>query len=174
MRRSRHRFVWGMVLLAGLLLGSGAAFGRGGGGHGGGGHGGGGGGRGGGGGGHGGGGVARGGYGSVAGQRGGGGFHGAGGYRGGYGGYRGGGYRGGYGGGRGHVLTPRVYGGRAWWPRYWHGAWNWSTYAPYYVFANGGYGYYWYYCAQADGFYPDVPQCPTGWQLAPADAPPDY
>ena len=143
MNRARKRFAWVAVLFGALLLFAGPAYSRhGGGGHGGGGHGGGG---------H------------------GGGFHG--------GGFHGGGYRGGshvgggYRGYRGYGMGPRWFGGRSWWPRWWRGGWLWSAYPPYYVSspAYGTEGYFWYYCPESDAFYPDIPACPTGWQLAPAD-----
>jgi hypothetical protein len=63
------------------------------------------------------------------------------------------------------------YGGRVWWPRWWAGAWGWSLYAPYYVYApaSSSYGYYWYFCQSANAYYPDVQACPEGWQLMPAE-----
>jgi hypothetical protein len=63
------------------------------------------------------------------------------------------------------------YRGRSYWPRWWQGAWGWSIYAPYYIYvpAESGYGFYWYYCASSDAYYPDVPECPEGWQLIPAE-----
>jgi hypothetical protein len=30
----------------------------------------------------------------------------------------------------------------------------------------------WYYCTQLAGYYPYVPQCPSGWQAVPATPPP--
>ena len=32
---------------------------------------------------------------------------------------------------------------------------------------------YWYYCAQPSGYYPDVKQCPGGWQPVSPQLPPE-
>jgi hypothetical protein len=154
MSLSRHRFTWGLIVLLALALSSGIAFARGG---------------------------HRGGQGGGHGAYRTGGGHGA--YRtGGHGAYRGGGHGGGvyvgyHGGAPGHRAAvhhgghgpgPRFSGGRAWWPRYWRGAWVWTAYAPSYAYAAGSYGYFWYYCPQLDAFYPDLLSCPAPWQLVPA------
>jgi hypothetical protein len=35
---------------------------------------------------------------------------------------------------------------------------------PHYIEQEGAPGSYWYYCPQANGYYPYVQQCPGGWQ----------
>lgn len=120
-----------------------------------------------------------------------------GGYRGysGHGGHSG--YRGynGHGGhnnhGGGHVGIG-VYLGPGWWGPGWRGAYPYTPYYPYYPYypapvvvqqpsteiyvqqaPQAEESYYWYYCRESQGYYPDVDRCPGGWlKVVPSTNPP--
>jgi len=125
----------------------------------------------------------------------------AGSFRGGHGfhgtGFRGGSLRGSHGfhgsrfhGSRLHGGTRVVIGaGLGWWgwPGWWGSGW-WGAPYPYYASAPmivqpppvyieqsmpGQAATYWYYCEQAQGYYPYVTSCPGGWMtVVPPTAPP--
>jgi hypothetical protein len=116
-----------------------------------------------------------------------GGYHG--GYQGGYhGGYHGG-YRGGYYGGYYGHRYPGYWGPWYWGPRLWIGSGLWWG-APYYSYPSPPAAVqqppiyvepapppeepqYWYYCQDAQGYYPYVQQCPKGWmKVVPQTQPP--
>ena len=72
------------------------------------------------------------------------------------------------------------------WRHAWHNGvygWWWLLDDDWYFYPEPIYPYpayigpvtpqYWYHCASPAGFYPDVPACPTGWQVMPASPPPD-
>jgi len=115
------------------------------------------------------------------------------GYQGGYhGGYRGGyygGYRGGYYGGYYGHRYPGYWGPRYWGPSVWIGSGLWWGSPNYYypsppavvqqppVYVEPApppeEPQYWYYCQDAQAYYPYVQQCPKGWmKVVPQPQPP--
>ena len=108
---------------------------------------------------------------------------------GGHGGYHG--YKG-HGGyhdhGGGHIGVG-VYLGPGWWGPAWRDPYLYYPYYPYYpvpivvqqpsteIFVQRApqreESYYWYYCRESQGYYPDVDKCPGGWlKVVPSDSPP--
>ena len=108
---------------------------------------------------------------------------------GGHGGYHG--YKG-HGGyhdhGGGHIGIG-VYLSPGWWGPAWRDPYLYYPYYPYYpvpivvqqpsteIFVQRApqaeESYYWYYCRESQGYYPDVDKCPGGWlKVVPSDSPP--
>jgi hypothetical protein len=112
---------------------------------------------------------------------------------GGRGGYRGysnhGGHHGGHGGGH---LGIGIYLGPGWWGPGWRAPFPYAPYYPYYPYypapiivqqpsaeiyvqqaPQAEEAYYWYYCRESQGYYPDVDRCPGGWlKVVPPENPP--
>ncbi len=93
-----------------------------------------------------------------------------------------------HGGGHGHVSVGFFVGPELWWPGWWE-PYPYYPYYPYYpqqpvivqpqpdVYVQpapqGAEPYYWYFCQDAQGYYPYVKKCPKGWMKEVPPASPE-